>query len=131
MKTLFPVVVAVVLGLTGCIGNSPTTAGVLPPPTIKSFSVDNPKLLPGEQTKLRFATENATEVEIVDQKGRRYEIVGDVNSGEAIIIPTETSFYVLRAKGDGGADTAFAQVAVGEPLNELFLVAVPGDIDPG
>ncbi|MBK7857106.1 MAG: hypothetical protein IPJ65_00520 [Archangiaceae bacterium] len=45
--------------------------------------------------------------------------------------PTETSFYVLRASGTGGRDSAFVQVAVNEGLKSVFLIAVPTEVNAG
>ena len=56
---------------------------------------------------------------------------GDATSGTATVTPATTSYYVLRAKGEGGRDTAFVQVAVGEALKDVVLIAVPPEVTAG
>ena len=80
---------------------------------------------------LTFTTTAATKVELTDDAGNAIQLEGAVDSGTAKVAPTRTAFYVLRATGAGGRDTAFVQIAVNEPLKDLFLIAIPAAIDSG
>lgn len=104
-----------------------------PPPAARvvSFTADKPRVAAGESVTLTFATENATEVQLIDDQGQFIELSGEVSQGSAAVSPTRSTFYVLRANGLGGRDTAFAQVAVDEPLRDLFLLSVPGEVQSG
>lgn len=124
------VATALSASLTGC----PTPPAPTPPevpPVITSFTADKTQVTAGTAVKLSFTAERATEVELLDQAGNRITLSGDANAGDATVNPTETSFYVLRARGNGGRDSAFVQVAVNEGLKQVFLVAVPADIEAG
>lgn len=120
---------ATLVTIAGC-----RTVEPAPPPDapkIGTFTASKSRVASGEQVTLSFTTTNATKVEISDDHGRQLELSGTIESGSATVAPTATSFYVLRATGAGGRDTAFVQVAVNEPLRELFLIAVPGSIESG
>ncbi len=101
------------------------------PPSIKSFTVSKTKINLGEAVTLSWLTEHATELEILDDAGLKVETTGEPAEGSVEVKPERTSFFVLRAKGAGGRDSAFVQVAVGEDLREAFLVAVPPEVDSG
>ncbi|MBS1153575.1 MAG: OmpA/MotB protein, partial [Myxococcaceae bacterium] len=110
-----------------------TKAGPPPPapPVIKTFSADQTQVSPGAMVKLTFTTADAKEVSLIDQTGMEVPVTGSVESGQATVMPTRTSFYVLRVTGDGGKDSAFVQVAVNEGLKQVFLIAVPTEISSG
>ena len=96
---------------------------------VVSFTANKREIAPGEPVTLTFRTENATEVQVLDDEGRFIELDGQVTEGTAVVAPTRTSFYVLRANGAGGRDSAFVQIAVGEPARDVFLLPVPAEID--
>ena len=91
------------------------------PPTIVSFSADKARVGSGEAVKLSYQVTGATEVVLLDQSGAEIALTGTPDQGEATTHPTRTSFYILRARGDGGRDLAFLQVAVSEPPREVRL----------
>ncbi|MBX5482869.1 MAG: lamin tail domain-containing protein [Myxococcaceae bacterium] len=101
------------------------------PPVVVDFSADVTRINPGESATLTFDVTGADEVTIVDQTGGKIAYDGDATHGTAVVSPLETAFYVLRARGAGGRANAFVQLAVGEDLREVFLVAVPPVIDSG
>ncbi|MBL8955599.1 MAG: hypothetical protein JNK82_32790, partial [Myxococcaceae bacterium] len=123
-------VATLALALSSCSTPPPPTPPE-PPPLITKFSADQTVVTAGATVKLSFTTERATEVELLDQAGTAITFMGDANGGEATVTPTETSFYVLRATGKGGRDSAFVQVAVNGGLREVFLVAVPAEVEAG
>lgn len=100
-------------------------------PRIGSFTASQTRTSPGEQVTLTFTTTGASEVELIDDSGRFIQLEGGVDSGTATVAPTRSAFYVLRATGAGGRDSAFVQIAVNEPLKDLFLIAVPASLDSG
>lgn len=105
-----------------------------PPPlaaVITSFTADKPQVFPGATVTLKYTTDLATEVVLTDQAGTVISTTGDAAAGEATVTPAKSTIYVLRAKGEGGTDGAFVQVAVGETMKEVLFVAVPTEIDPG
>ncbi|MBL8914657.1 MAG: hypothetical protein JNM17_28390, partial [Archangium sp.] len=122
-------VLATLLTFVGCRTIEPSP----PPdaPKVGSFTASKSRIASGEQVTLSFTTTNASKVEITDDRGRQLELSGTIESGSATVAPTATAFYVLRATGAGGRDTAFVQIAVNEPLRDLFLIAVPGSIESG
>ncbi len=122
-------IAAVATVLSACPAPAPTPPEV--PPVITSFTADKTQVTAGAAVKLSFTAERASEVELLDQAGNRITLSGDANAGEATVNPTVTSFYVLRASGAGGRDSAFVQVAVNEGLKQVFLVAVPAEIEAG
>ena len=101
------------------------------PPVIKTFSADLATISMGDAVKLSFTTEGANDFSLIDQSGTSIPITGSVTEGSATVMPTKTSFYVLRVSGDGGKDSAFVQVAVNEGLKQVFLIAVPTEIASG
>ncbi len=104
-----------------------------PPPNarIVSFTADKRHITAGEPVTLTFRTEHATEVQVLDDEGHFVELLGEAAQGTATVTPTRTTFYVARANGLGGRDAAFIQVSVDEAARDVFLVAVPDEIDPG
>lgn len=132
-NTSFPVRAAlagVATVLSACPAPMPPTPPAVPP-VITSFSADQTQVLSGAAVKLSFTAERATEVTLLDQTGAKIPLSGDAAAGEATVHPGQTSFYVLRASGEGGRDSAFVQVAVNEGLRQVFLIAVPAEIDSG
>ncbi len=125
-----PAVLAV-LCLAGCGGKEAPPPEFPKAPRIVVFEASKSELQLGESVTLSYTVENATEVQVVDQTGVELDVTGDAASGEVAVTPTETSFFVLRARGEGGRATDFEQVAVGEDLKEVFLIAVPPVIDGG
>jgi hypothetical protein len=103
------------------------------PPAITSFTVDKSAIRRGEQVTFSFTVERAKAVELLDQTGASVRVTFDDLSGvgSAQATPTRSSFYVLRAEGEGGRDGAFVQVAVDEGLQSVFLVVVPQQTRPG
>src|SRR6185295_18893630 len=126
-RTLFAALAA---ALVAC---SPQQAQTPPPvpPVITTFSADKTQVFAGQQVKLSFTVERAKELSLIDETGTTLMTSGDASKGEATVNPTRSSFYVLRATGDGGKDAAFVQVAVSEGLKNLFLVTIPAQIDSG
>lgn len=129
MLNRFAAVLGVVLAVSGCRNIEPAP----PPeaPRVTSFTASKTRIAPGEEVTLTYATTLATKVELTDDSGREVALTGDAAGGTATVAPTRSSFYVLRATGVGGRDTAFVQIAVNEPLKDLFLLAVPGTISSG
>ncbi len=124
--------IAAVLGVlivSGCRVVEPPPAPSAP--RIDSFTASKTRTAPGEQVTLTFAATGATKIELTDDSGNAVQLDGAVDSGTASVAPTRSAFYVLRATGAGGRDTAFVQIAVNEPLQDLFLIAVPATIDSG
>ena len=111
--------VLVVLSVAGCRTVEPPP----PPdaPRVTSFAASKARIAAGESVTLSFTTSGATRVDVTDDSGRDVVLAGTAESGTATVAPTRSSFYVLRATGVGGRDTAFVQVAVNEPLKDLFL----------
>ncbi len=103
------------------------------PPVITTFTVDNARITKGQAVSFAFATERARSVTLLDQGGASVPVTFDeaAGTGTATATPSATSFYVLRAEGDGGRDAAYLQVAVDEGLKSVFLVAVPREIKAG
>lgn len=115
--------------LAACPGPNPP-----PPPqpaAVISFSADKIRIAPGETVTLRFTTRDADEVQLIDQRGELIPIEGTAAEGTATVTPEVTSFYVLKAISQGGRDAAYAQVTVGEDLEEVSLVAVPSHVAAG
>jgi hypothetical protein len=121
--------VLVVLSVAGCRTVEPPP----PPdaPRVTSFTASKARIAAGESVTLSFTTSGATKVDVTDDAGRDVVLAGTAESGTATVAPTRSSFYVLRATGVGGRDTAFVQIAVNEPLKDLFLIAVPATINSG
>lgn len=103
------------------------------PPAITSFTVDKQAIRRGDMVTFNFTVQRATSVELVDQTGAAVATTFDAlaQTGSAKASPDRTSFFVLRAEGEGGRDTSFVQVAVDEGLQSVFLVVVPQQIRPG
>ncbi len=129
MQTRIAAVISVLVVVSGCrvIEPNPPPAA----PRISSFTASKARIAPGEEVTLTFATTGATKVEITDDAGNQVELAGGVDAGTAKVAPTRSSFYVLRATGVGGRDTAFVQIAVNEPLKDVFLIPVPSAIESG
>lgn len=128
MKTRIAVVVAF-LGLSACRVVEPPP----PPdaPRITAFTTDKSRIASGESATLTFTTTGATKVDIIDDRGGSVQLNGDATSGTATVAPRASAFYVLRAIGEGGRDTAFVQIAVNEPLQDVFLLPVPSTVAAG
>lgn len=128
MQTRVAVVIAF-LGFAACRVAEPPP----PPdaPRITAFTTDKSRIASGESAKLTFTTTGASKVSITDDRGGSVQLEGDAASGTASVAPRNSAFYVLRALGEGGSDTAFVQVAVNEPLKDVFLLAVPSTITAG
>jgi hypothetical protein len=111
--------------------------GTTPPPppaaapAVTSFTASATRVQLGQPVTLAFTAEHADRVDLVDQTGAALEYKGDASAGELTLSPATTSFFVLRASGPGGRDSAFVQVAVDEDLKEVFLVAVPPMVESG
>ena len=127
-QSLFAVLV-VALGVAGCRTIEPEP----PPdaPRVGSFTASKSRIAAGETVTLSFTSTGATKAEIFDASGRQVELGGTVDQGTATVAPTATEFYVLRVTGVGGRDTAFVQIAVNEPLRDVFLIPVPAHIKSG
>ncbi len=125
--------IAAVIGVLFAVSGCKTVEPEPPPaaPRIDSFTASKTRTAPGESVTLTFTTTGATKVEISDDSGNAVQLSGEATSGTATVAPTRTAFYVLRATGAGGRDTAFVQIAVNEPLKDLFLIAVPATISSG
>ena len=129
MQIRIAAVLGVLFVVSGCRVIEPA-----PPPTaprIGSFTADKTRISPGDKVVLSFSTIGASKIEVTDDSGHAIQLEGAVDAGTAKVAPTKTAFYVLRATGAGGRDTAFLQIAVNEPLRELFLIAVPAVINSG
>jgi hypothetical protein len=100
-------------------------------PRIESFVASEYRTAAGQPVTLSFTTVNATRVELIDDGGNAVQLAGEVASGTATVAPARSTFYVLRATGPGGRDSAFVQVAVAEPVADVFLIAVPPVIEAG
>ncbi len=120
---------AFALALAGCRTIEPAP----PPdaPRIESFTVSTSRISPGESVTLSFTTVKTTRVEVLDDAGNEVQLGGTIEAGTATVAPTRTTFYVLRATGVGGRDTAFVQIAVNEALRDVFLIPVPASIRAG
>jgi hypothetical protein len=103
------------------------------PPSITSFTVDKQSIRRGEQVTFNFTIDRATSVELIDQAGAAVAVTFDdiAGTGSAKASPQSSAFYVLRASGEGGRDSAFVQVAVDEGLQSVFLIVVPQRVKPG
>ena len=128
MQTRVAVVIAF-LGFAACRVVDPPP----PPdaPRITAFTTDKSRIASGESATLTFTTTGASKVSITDDRGGSVEIQGEAASGTATVAPRNSAFYVLRAVGEGGSDTAFVQIAVNEPLKDVFLLAVPSTVTAG
>lgn len=100
-------------------------------PRIDSFTIDKSRIAQGESATLTFKVTGATKVEVFDDLGAQVQLAGSATDGTATVAPTVSTFYVLRATGQGGRDTAFVQLAVNAPLRDVFLVAVPATVIAG
>ncbi|MFZ5444202.1 MAG: hypothetical protein ACOZQL_29670, partial [Myxococcota bacterium] len=129
MQTRLAAVFCCVVAISGCRVVEPPPAPEAP--RITSFTASKTRIASGEEVTLSFATANASKVELLDDAGHAVQAEGTASSGTAKVAPTRSSFYVLRATGQGGRDTAFVQIAVNEPLKDVFLLAVPATIGAG
>ena len=129
MQTRIAVALGVLFAVSGCRIVEPPPAPDAP--RIGSFTASKTRTAPGEQVTLTFTTTGATRVELTDDSGNAIVPDGAAEAGTAQVAPTRSAFYVLRATGAGGRDTAFVQIAVNEPLKDVFLIAVPAAIDSG
>jgi Lamin Tail Domain len=131
MRLLSGAISALAILVFACSGKTTPPAPLPTPPAIKTFLAEKNQISAGESVVLSWEADNATELELVDQAGTEIEVTGDASAGTATVTPETTSFYVLRVKGEGGRDSAFVQVAVDEDLQEVFLVAIPSEIEAG
>ncbi len=131
MKLRLGVVLALVISVACSTPEKPKPPP--DPPAITSFTVDKQAIRRGEMVTFNFTVQRAKTIELVDQSGASVAATFDelAQTGTAKASPDRTSFYVLRAEGEGGRDTAFVQVAVDEGLQSVFLVVVPQQIRPG
>jgi len=101
------------------------------PPKIIAFTASRSSVQAGEEVTLSFTTTGAKAVSLTDPSGGEVPVNGSVASGSATVKPSKSSLYVLRAEGDGGRDARFVQIAVGEQLADVFVVAVPAEVEAG
>ncbi len=100
------------------------------PPVIQTFAADRATIHAGETVTLSWQTTGTETLTLVDPSGAETAL-SPTESGTIALSPTQTTFYLLRASGPGGKDSAFVQIAVDQPLSEVFLVAIPNEIDAG
>ncbi len=131
MKRVFGAGLAIAALLSAACTDSTPPTPLAAPPVIKSFTASKTRIAAGQSVTLTFTAEHAQSVDLVDQLGASLPLEGDASAGEATVTLDATRFFVLRAKGEGGRDSAFVQVAVDEDLREVFLVAVPPQIESG
>ncbi len=129
MQTRIAAVLGVLVLVSGCRVIEPSPPAEAP--SISAFTASKTRISPGEEVTLTFAAKLAAKVEIIDDAGQQVQLEGTAEAGTAKVAPTRTSFYLLRVTGAGGRDTAFVQVAVNEPLKDVFLIAVPSTIESG
>jgi hypothetical protein len=126
-----PLAAALALGIAGC-GGGPAARNELPaPPSIRSFEADKTRINLGEAVTLTWTVDGATSLELLDDAGNKLDPGADLAAGSVELTPARSTFFVLRARGEGGRDAAFVQVAVSEDLQEAFLLAVPPEITSG
>lgn len=117
-----------VASLAACVsGKQPPPAA---PPTIKAFTASKTSLRTGETVTLSWETTGADTLSLLDSLGNEQPLTPP-EAGTVELTPAASAFYVLRASGPGGRDTAFVQVAVETSLSEVFLVAIPSEVDSG
>lgn len=132
MKIALRALVALTAVISVGCGSKPPPAKELPaPPVITEFAVSKTRIEKGESVTITFASENASEAVLLDGTGTEVSFEGSPQSGTATVTPAETSVYVLKVKGEGGRDSAFVRVAVGEDLEDVFLAAVPPEVEAG
>lgn len=124
------VVLSATLALSAC-RDAPPPPPPADAPKIVAFTASSNQINPGGQVTLTYQVEGANALELTDDAGAFIPLNGDVNTGTATVTPVQSRFYVLRATGRGGRTAAFVQVAVGAPVKDVFLIAVPPDIDGG
>lgn len=117
-----------VCALLSCVSGKQPQAPA--PPVIQSFSADHAAIHAGEQVTLSWQTSGTETLTLVDPSGAETALT-PAESGSLSLSPTLTTFYLLRASGPGGKDSAFLQIAVDQPLSEVFLVAIPNEIEAG
>lgn len=122
-----------IVSMVGLLASCKEEAPPPPPraPTIDLFTVDRSEIAPGDSATLSFSVTGADSVELLAESGEPIAFNGNASAGTAAVTPSETSVYVLRATGPGGRAAAFVQVAVGEKLRSVILLAVPPEVDPG
>ncbi len=131
MNTRIGVLSALAAVLLSACPRTDPVPGLPHPPAILSFSADKVRTGPGESVTLSFKTRDAASVVLLDQLGQEVETSGTAAEGQAVVSPLETSFYVLKATSEGGRDSAFVQVSVGEDLAAISLVAIPPEVEAG
>ncbi len=131
MRLLPGAATALLLMFVSACGQRPPAKELPPPAAIRSFKADKDQIRAGEAVRLSWTADHATSLELVDQSGSPIPTEGTATAGSAVVKPLSTQFYVLRVRGEGGGHSAFVQVAVDEDLKEVFLVAVPKEINAG
>jgi peptidoglycan-associated lipoprotein len=90
-------------------------------PSVDAFTIEPNEIRQGESAKVRWAVQDATEVEI-DQG------IGAVSaSGEREVAPGDSTTYTLVAKGPGGTATANATLNVTLPPPAPVAKTIPFD----
>ena len=105
------------------MGTTPTPVNPPPVPVpTASLTANPPTVDSGRVTTLKWQTQNASSVNI--------DGIGDVaQSGSVDVTPTETTTYVLTAKGPGGLQQALAPVSVNPPPKPLYIiVSFPAEV---
>lgn len=102
-----------------------------PVPRIERFTASASTVAKGTPVTLSYQVTNATEVVLFDTQGVEVPTTGELLNGTATVTPDRSTFYLLRVRGEGGSDSAYVQIAVDQPLERLFLVAVPPQIEAG
>ena len=127
-KPIRLIAAAALAGLAGC---TPQTVELPPPPAIETFLATPQELAPGGCSTLTFTTTKATRAQLVDVSGTVIHEDTTPEQGEFSVCPSETSVYLLRIEGEGGRATHFVQVAVGEALDNVALLAIPAEVRAG
>lgn len=101
------------------------------PARITHFIASSTETKPGVPVQLSFTTVDATAVWLIDDHGNELAIEGDASAGRATVSPERSTFYVLNAVGPDGGDAAFVQVSVQELPRDVYLLAVPDEVEAG
>lgn len=119
-------------GLDGAeIGASVLVRVNFPAPVVDEFTAAPMEIDEGERTLLRWATSNATEVDIVDGDGNTIVEAGPPDDTMPVE-PARSQTYTLTARGPGGEITETADViVVGTPPTVSTFEARPETIFAG
>ena len=108
-----------------CHKKSAAVAPVQAPPPAQptaTLTATPSDLQPGQSVQLQWSTQNATDVSI--------DALGGVDpSGSRKLTPSESTTYVLTAKGPGGSVQASARVTVTAPVAAPTAAAQSGSSD--